>query len=196
MTEDGHEGREGREGHDDRTVAVLRRRLRAADEEIAPPLGLWDRVRAPGPATQPPRPSARWPAVALAAVAVAFVAAGTWWWVRPAATEQPPAGPGPGLELAVYNAEEPCQELRTLECSLGLARDPYAEYAAPENAAGRVWHGDRLEAYCVVADGTPIMDEDGISSTRWYRVRTAGGNEGWLPGVRTRNEREVPFCED
>ncbi|MDF2273574.1 hypothetical protein P2Q00_50635, partial [Streptomyces coacervatus] len=59
---------------------------------------------------------------------------------------------------------------------------------------GKVWHGDRLAATCVIADGTLIQDESGITSTRWYLVSTAAGIRGWLPGVRTRNSTEIRTC--
>lgn len=197
--------------HDDDTVTALRERLRAADSEIVTPPGLWDRVRTPLPETSPAgtpvsrRRHGRRATIALAAAAVAVVVSGTWWWlghfppVPPVSSDTSPDGlPGQAargtVDLTVHNAEKPCRSLHILECALRLARDPYAPYAANDNAAGRVWHGDRLTASCVVTDGTMITDESGISSTRWYRVRTADGVAGWLPGVRTRNSTEVRLC--
>jgi hypothetical protein len=55
----------------------------------------------------------------------------------------------------------------------------------------RVWHGDVVVADCVVLDGPRISDEDGLSSNRWYKIRTAKGVVGFLPAVRTHNTVEV-----
>ncbi|MBC9728203.1 hypothetical protein [Streptomyces sp. TRM68367] len=183
---------------DDRVAALLRERLRAADEEIATPPGLWDRVRAPDP---PPRRAALGARLRLgwavaAAVLVSAVVLGSWWLVRPVG-RTPPSGPARfASTVTVFNAERPCRPLRTLECALRLAKDPYGDYADPGNSAGRVWHGDRLAAACVVTRGTMVRDESGITSTRWYLVRTGAGVEGWLPGVRTRNTVHVPVCSE
>ncbi|WP_234430926.1 hypothetical protein [Streptomyces sp. NRRL F-4489] len=181
--------------------ARLRAVLRAADEEIGTPAGLWERVREPAPAPvgRPSAPVWRSPyAVALGVAAgVAVVVLGVWWLLlRPGAADVRPAGPPPSVPVTVYNSEAACRTGRTLECALRLARDPYGAYAARGNAAGRVWHGDVLAARCVVTDGQLVRDEQGVTSTRWYRVRTGQGVEGWLPGVRTRNTREVPVCPE
>ncbi|MFC4494528.1 hypothetical protein ACFPA8_10335 [Streptomyces ovatisporus] len=194
------------------TAAALRERLRSADAEIEVPDGLWERVRAPrddirvAPVPRARRRPVPLVLIAVATVAVTLVVCGTWWLVSPASGPAPgksaaPADPNGGaVTLRVYNVEKPCQELRTLECSLRVAENPYTLYADPGNAAGRVWHGDRLTATCVVTDGRLVTDEKGISSPRWYRVEKAqdeGGRErfeGWLPGVRTRNTTEVPTC--
>ncbi len=97
------------------------------------------------------------------------------------------AGPGgrDAAPLRVFNAEVRCRHSPSLECRLGLAGDPYARYS-PANVVGRVRHGDRLTAECVVDDGTRVFSEDGRSSTRWYRVRhqASPSGEAWLPGVR------------
>lgn len=98
--------------------------------------------------------------------------------------------PPPGIALTVYNVEEACQPLRTLECALGLSRSPYARYTAA-NVVAHVWHGDIVYADCVVRDGQLVTDEHGMSSGRWYHVTSP---QGWLPGVRTRNELPVPDC--
>ncbi|MFD0554794.1 hypothetical protein ACFQ0X_40770 [Streptomyces rectiviolaceus] len=186
---------------------MLRERLRAADEAIEVPHGLWDRVRADAPAGRRQRWTRRLApldvpgtararlALVVAAALVGAVALGTWWLVRPDAGHRPapPAG-ARSVTVTVHNAESACRELRTLECALRVAKDPYGRYAAPGNRAARVWHGDRMKALCVVTDGTLVRDEKGITSTRWYLVRTALGTEGWLPGVRTRNSAEVPDC--
>ncbi|MFH8487223.1 hypothetical protein [Streptomyces longisporoflavus] len=194
-------------GPDETAVSVLRERLRAADEAIEVPPGLWNRVRADAPAGRRQRLTRRLTllgspggrrrrlTLVVAAALVGVVALGTWWLVRPGAqhTPVPPAG-ARSVSVTVHNAEAACHELRTLECALRVAKDPYARYAAPGNRAALVWHDDPLEALCVVTDGTLVQDEKGITSTRWYLVRTALGAEGWLPGVRTRNSAEVPDC--
>lgn len=178
--------------------ALLRERLRRADEQIEVPAGLWGRIKESGAEPAPAvvaLPRRRPYAVALAvAAAVAAVALGVWWLVRPGPVEVKPAGPPPRVPVKVYNSESACRTARSLECALRLAKDPHAEYAARNNSAGRVWHGDVLMARCVVTDGRLVRDEAGITSTRWYLVSSEHGVEGWLPGVRTRNTREVPVC--
>lgn len=155
--------------------------------------------------------------IAVAAAAVAFVVCGTWWLISPStgsgsiqgsAANSPSSGAseeagrtGP-IALRVHNVEKACRELRTLECALRVAKSPYEPYADPGNSAARVWHGDKLTASCVVTDGQLVTDEKGVSSRRWYRVEKAGGDgedgraEGWLPGVRTRNSKEVRLCSE
>lgn len=211
------------------TATAVRERLRAADALIEVPDGLWERVREPRQDITPaPSPRAagfrRRPlpmtVIAVAAAAVAFVVCGTWWLVSPSAgpgavrgsaAEDPSsdgadgadaAGRSGRITLRVHNVEKACRDLRTLECSLRVAKSPYELYAEPGNAAGRVWHGDELTASCVVTDGQMVTDEKGISSRRWYRVEKADKDgegkrfEGWLPGVRTRNSTEVRLCSD
>ncbi|WEB42037.1 hypothetical protein MOV08_24075 [Streptomyces yunnanensis] len=199
--------RDGAGGHGE-VEALLRAKLRAADEEIETPGGLWERVREPaadGRATAPAPGggaavawlSRRRPyAVVLGvAAAVAVVVLGVWWvLLRPGAVDVRPAGPPRTVPLTVYNSEAACRTPHTLECALRLAKDPHRPYAARGNSAGRVWHGEVLAARCVVTDGQLVRDEEGITSSRWYRVRTGEGAQGWLPGVRTRNTREVPEC--
>ncbi|MFG2829859.1 hypothetical protein ACGFWI_20730 [Streptomyces sp. NPDC048434] len=186
------------DGAGDDAEALLRARLRLADEQIETPPGLWDRIREPGSAPEPAvvaLPRKRPYAVALVvAAAVAAVALGVWWLVRPGPVTLQPAGPSPTVKVTVYNSEQACRTGRSLECALRLARDPRAQYAARGNSAGRVWHGDDLAARCVVTDGRMVRDEAGITSTRWYLVTSGTGARGWLPGVRTRNTREVPEC--
>ncbi|QPP08181.1 hypothetical protein G4Z16_19270 [Streptomyces bathyalis] len=203
------------------TAAALREQLRAADAEIETPDGLWERVRVARedvtPVASAGRAARRRPlpmtVIAVAAAAVAFVLSGTWWLVSPSGSgsvqgssaDQPSSeAPAPGrsepITLRVHNVEKACRELRTLECALRVAKNPYEPYANPGNAAGRVWHGDELTATCVVTDGRLVTDEKGLSSTRWYRVEKAAGDaggkrfEGWLPGVRTRNSTDVRLC--
>lgn len=189
-------GRGGGAGDD--AEALLRARLRLADGQIETPPGLWDRIRVSGTAPAPAvvaLPRRRPYAVALVvAAAVAVVALGVWWLVRPGPVTLRPAGPPPTVKVTVYNSEQACRTGRSLECALRLARDPRAEYAARGNSAGRVWHGDDLAAHCVVTDGRMVRDEAGVTSTRWYLVTSGQGVRGWLPGVRTRNTREVPEC--
>ncbi|MGW1374838.1 hypothetical protein ACWD6P_11285 [Streptomyces sp. NPDC002446] len=188
------------DGAGDDAEALLRARLRRADAQIETPPGLWDRIKETGGQSSPAvvvRPRRRPYAVALAvAAAVAAVALGVWWLVRPGSVTPQPAGPGRMVKITVYNSEQACRAGRSLECALRLAKDPHAEYAARDNSAGRVWHGDELGARCVVTDGVMVRDEAGITSTRWYLVTSGQGVQGWLPGVRTRNTREVPVCPE
>ncbi|MGD3107681.1 hypothetical protein [Streptomyces sp. YGL11-2] len=183
---------------DEEAAALLRARLRLADEQIETPAGLWARVReqpGAGRSTAGVWARRRPLAVALAvAAAVAAVALGVWWLVRPGPVDIRPAGPPGTMPVTVYNSEEACRTGRTLECALRLAKDPHTAYAARGNLAGRVWHGEVLWARCVASDGQLLRDEEGVTSTRWYRVTGVGGVSGWLPGVRTRNTREVPEC--
>ncbi|MEU5238953.1 hypothetical protein ACH4UR_32260 [Streptomyces lydicus] len=189
----------GRGGFGDDAEALLRARLRRADEQIETPPGLWGRVRETGGAREPAaaRPRRRPYALALVvAAAVAAVALGVWWLVRPGPVDVRPAGPPPTVRLTVHNSETACRGGRLQECALRLAKDPHAPYAARDNSAGRVWHGDVLAARCVVTDGRLVRDEAGLTSTRWYLVTDGQGREGWLPGVRTRNTHEVPVCPE
>ncbi|NJP99904.1 hypothetical protein [Streptomyces zingiberis] len=211
---------------DEETVLLLRERLRAVDETVTMPPDLWERVRSGPPVVPVPRPAPgrrrayglpvrrrgggpgapagrppfRLPTGLVAAALVGLLVLGAWWLVRPlrdGARGHPAAPSAVTVAVTVYNAEAACRELRTLECSLGLARDPYGDYGSPGNRAGRVFHGDRLAALCVVIDGTLLRDESGITSRRWYRVAgggAAGPDGGWLPGIRTRNTAEVRLC--
>ncbi|WP_042403938.1 hypothetical protein [Streptacidiphilus carbonis] len=192
-----------RKAQRDRAAAALGERLRTADRELSLPPGLWERVSAEppvarigAPAPRPRRPSRLVAGFAVLAVTVGLIALGAWWLARPGAPAPGSAvpGAGSGTPLTVFNAEAPCRSLRTMECGLRLARDPYARYADDDNAAGRVWNGDRVGAQCVVSDGTLVEDESGITSTRWYLVTTANGVRGWLPGVRTRNTVDIRDC--
>ncbi|MFJ9414687.1 hypothetical protein ACIRPT_11035 [Streptomyces sp. NPDC101227] len=197
----------GTVGAGDDAEALLRERLRRADERIEVPAGLWARIKGAGPGPAPgPRvahkapvsplpPRRRTYVLALAVAAtVAAVALGAWWLVRPGAGERQPAAGVRAVPVTVYNSESACRRIRSLECGLRLARDPHVRYAARDNSAGRVWHGDVLAAHCVIADGRLVRDEAGVTSTRWYLVTARRGVTGWLPGVRTRNTREVPYC--
>lgn len=86
------------------------------------------------------------------------------------------------IALKVFNADVTCRRSELAKCRLDLARDPYARYAAA-NFVGHARHGDLLVADCFVPNGTRVWSEDGRSSTRWYRVRSATST-AWLPGVR------------
>ncbi len=135
-----------------------------------------------------------WAAVASAVAVAVVLVAGTLLHARRAGEQAGPAA-GP-VVLTVYNVEVACQQLRTMECALTLAKDPTAPYSVTAaTPAGRVWHGDRLIADCVTSDGQTIVDEQGMSSSRWYHVTVpATGVTGWLPGVRTRNRADIPQC--
>lgn len=213
----GKAGKPSRREQQADTAAALARRLSAAEAELGVPDGLWERisdsarptpVRVPAQRANAVPLTARRPVrtlvVAVAAVAVAFVALGTWWLASPSSgpwptQKQPATGPSshthaPSVSLRVHNSEKSCRRLHTLECAMRLAKDPYKKYATGHNTAGRVWHGDRVKASCVVVDGRMVRDERGVTSRRWYKVRTPHGADGWLPGVRTRNSTEVPVC--
>jgi hypothetical protein len=101
--------------------------------------------------------------------------------------------------VKVYNLEVECQRPRIRQCSLGLARDPYARYTSA-NVDWFVWHNDVLRADCYVSDGVRVASEDGRPTTRWYRVTGASGAppgaKAWLPAVRLRpgTEPALPRC--
>ncbi|MFC4532547.1 hypothetical protein [Sphaerisporangium dianthi] len=171
--------------------------LRAADDAIVVPDGLESRVMSLRPGRVVRR--TRWAPLAAAAVVAVIMMAASFGagalWMRGHDQVTPPfQGDGDPLVLTVYNGEVPCRALRTLECSLGLMKDPRGPLI-PGNVVARVWHGDRVVADCVVADGTLIADEAGISTRRWYHVTLEGTRvTGWLPGIRTRNTTEVAAC--
>ncbi|WP_228981106.1 serine/threonine-protein kinase [Streptomyces sp. DH12] len=101
--------------------------------------------------------------------------------------------------IRVFNAERGCQDRadRDPQCSLGLAIDPVQPYVADNVVPTRVWHGDVLTADCQLAEGQPIIDEEDLRSTRWYRVRLPPGSAppaAWLPAVRTKERPAVPEC--
>ncbi|GAA2727788.1 serine/threonine-protein kinase [Actinocorallia aurantiaca] len=108
----------------------------------------------------------------------------------------PPVG-----ALTVFNADRSCQDRsgRDPQCSLGLAIDPTRPYTPANVVPTRVWHGDVVTAECQLPDGLPIVDEDGLRSTRWFRVRLLSGSEpsaAWLPAVRTKDRPPLPNCPD
>lgn len=146
----------------------------------------------------PPRKTAARAPVLLVAVLLAVITAGASVLVLRTyrAGGHPATGgssPAAAVTLRVFNVEGACQPLRTMECALGLTRDPQLP-GTLGNRLSRVWHGDTLTASCV-ATGRLITDEQGMSSDRWYRVTVPGTSEvGWLPGIRTRNTQELPRC--
>ncbi|GAA0443099.1 anti-sigma factor [Streptomyces olivaceiscleroticus] len=179
---------------------ILRERLRAADEEIQPPPGLWARIAESAPAPGAPRsplsylrrrPQLMTTLFVVAALALGF---GVWRLVGTGGERPAPPGPGTGLAVTVHHSDPTCEKARTDRCALRLARDPHQAYSAPGNAAGRVWNGDRLATECVITDGRLVRDRNGAPSHRWYRVTSVEGDEGWLPAVHTRDVQQVPLC--
>ncbi|MGC0416779.1 hypothetical protein [Embleya sp. AB8] len=180
----------------DDAVRELRTRLRDADAACVEPPGLAARVVRPAA----PRPVWRGAfAIALAVLlVVAVVGLGAFLAGRRAPAghprPEPPAARAQSVATEVYNSEVPCQGLRTIECSLGVFKEAKLSSRSTD-LADRVWHGDRVRLVCLLADGPSVTDETGIASRHWYRVVVTGTDaEGWLPGVRTRNEKEVPDC--
>jgi hypothetical protein len=178
---------------DEQVAAQVRDRVGAAESRIPVPDDLMDRVTAPRRRFRPaPR---RWPTMVVAAAAVIGIAGGAGFTAYAMKDRKPQAGPAAGttdVRITVFNAERPCQALRTIECSLGVLSDPYTPSA--QKVVGRVWHGDQVTALCTVADGKRVADETGVTSIRWYRIRTADGVVGYVPGVRFRNTVEVQLC--
>ncbi|MFF5715135.1 serine/threonine-protein kinase [Streptomyces sp. NPDC012756] len=108
------------------------------------------------------------------------------------------SGHRPGA-VRVFNAERGCQDRtdRDPQCSLGLAIDPLRPYAAGNVVPTRVWHGDVLTADCRLPDGQPVIDEEDLQSTLWFRVRLPHGSAyraAWLPAVRTKDRPALPVC--
>jgi hypothetical protein len=178
---------------DEQVAAQVRARIVAAENRIPVPPDLMQRVTASTPRPEFERPARRWSTMIVAVAAVlgllCGVAGAVVYFHRDARATMPAST---DVAVTVFNAEVPCEPLRTIECSLGVQSDPYRP--APEKVVARVWHGDTVTAICVVADGKRVLDESGVSSTRWYRVRTAKGVIGYLPGVRTRNSVEIQVC--
>ncbi|MFJ8647764.1 serine/threonine-protein kinase [Streptomyces sp. NPDC093546] len=117
-----------------------------------------------------------------------------------AGSSTPPGRAGATVgTVRVFNAERGCQDRvdRDPQCSLGLAIDPVRPYTAGNVVPTRVWHGDVLTADCEVRDGQPIIDEEDLRSTHWFRVRLPPGSTppaAWLPAVRTRDRPPLPEC--
>jgi hypothetical protein len=180
----------------DAVAAELRARMTAFDRATVPPPELYERVTAPTghgePSSAPGR--RRWSSLVLAATAVITLivglVVGIGWQRR---QQSPQVADSTGVAMTVYNTERACQRLRTIECGLGVRRSPYQPLNT-ELPVARVWHGDVVVTDCVVLDGPRISDEDGVSSNRWYKIRTAKGVVGFLPAVRTHNTVEVKVC--
>ncbi|MFE0702229.1 serine/threonine-protein kinase [Streptomyces sp. NPDC058872] len=101
--------------------------------------------------------------------------------------------------VRVFNAERGCQDRadRDPQCSLGLAIDPLRPYVAGNVVPTRVWHGDVLTVDCRLPDGLPVIDEEDLTSTLWFRVRLPRGSAypaAWLPAVRTKDRPALPGC--
>ncbi|PKV83305.1 serine/threonine-protein kinase [Streptomyces sp. TLI_146] len=105
--------------------------------------------------------------------------------------------------IRVFNAERGCQDRadREPQCSLGLAIDPRRPYTADNVVGTRVWHGDILDAECQLPQGQPIIDEEDLRSTVWFRVRVPRDgaaatrpDKAWLPAVRTKDRPSLPHC--
>ncbi|WP_405859568.1 serine/threonine protein kinase [Streptomyces sp. NBC_00090] len=134
-------------------------------------------------------------AVVLAAALCGTVGAAVW----SDTVREGPSGGGAAGALRVFNAERGCQDRadRDRQCSLGLAIDPRRPYTADNVVPTRVWHGDVLTADCQLPDGQPIVDEEDLRSTRWFRVRLPHGStppSAWLPAVRTKDRPALPGC--
>jgi hypothetical protein len=181
-----------RELPSDEVTSRLRQRVRDLDESIPIPAGLVERVLESPPTRV--TASRRWSTIALViATTLGIIVGGAFvgWWAN--RTQERPSRPvGGQIVITVYNAEKPCQRLRTIECGLAVNADPHVPTA--DKVVDRAWHGERLIATCVVPDGKAVTDEEGVRSPRWYRVTTPRGVTGYLPGVRTRNTQEVTLC--
>ncbi|MEU3570664.1 serine/threonine-protein kinase [Kitasatospora sp. NPDC036755] len=135
-----------------------------------------------------PRPRPRTALLALAFCATAAVTV-TALWPHPGASGQP-------AHVRVFNAERGCQDRtdRDPRCSLGLAVDPLRPYTADNVVPVRVWHNDTLDADCQLPTGLPVINEEDLTSTLWYRVRLPGPATAWLPAVRTRDRPALLRC--
>lgn len=106
--------------------------------------------------------------------------------------------PAATAHVRVFNVDEGCRNRsdRVPGCSIGLAIDPRLNYDAHNVVGHRVWHGDPLNADCIVYDGDEVTDEIGTKSTRWYRVHLDDVPDGhaWLSGIRTRDDPGLPAC--
>jgi transcriptional regulator with XRE-family HTH domain len=105
---------------------------------------------------------------------------------------------GTTAPVHVYNVEGNCKSRadRIPACSMGLAINPRLKYQAGNVVGHRVWHGDTLIADCVLYDGDRVLDETGVGTTRWFRVRLSDvpGGYAWLPAVRTHDNPTLPTC--
>ncbi|MFJ6620706.1 serine/threonine-protein kinase [Kitasatospora sp. NPDC091335] len=149
------------------------------------------RIRAhrPGPhPRRPRRPRPRTALLALASCATAAVTATALW--------PDPGPPGRPAHVRVFNAERGCQDRtdRDPQCSLGLAVDPTRPYTAGNVVPTRVWHNDTLDADCQLPTGLPVINEEDLTSTLWYRIHLPGPTTAWLPAVRTRDRPALLRC--
>ncbi|MFF0476569.1 serine/threonine-protein kinase [Streptomyces sp. NPDC004284] len=141
-----------------------------------------------------PRRRSRIRAAVLAAVLCGTAGATLW----SDAVREDASGRRPDA-VRIFNAERGCQDRtdRDPQCSLGLAIDPLRPYAAGNVVPTRVWHGDVLTADCLLPDGQPVIDEEDLQSTLWFRVRLPHGSAyptAWLPAVRTKDRPALPGC--
>ncbi|MEU1284034.1 serine/threonine-protein kinase [Kitasatospora sp. NPDC005856] len=135
-----------------------------------------------------PRPRRRTALLALASCATVAATVTALW---------PHPGPsGQSAHVRVFNAERGCQDRtdRDPQCSLGLAVDPLRPYTADNVVPVRVWHDDTLDADCQLPAGLPVINEEDLASTLWYRIRLPGPTTGWLPAVRTRDRPALVPC--
>ncbi|MFI8962968.1 protein kinase [Streptomyces sp. NPDC053493] len=159
---------------------------------------------APGrPRTARPRPGRRRRrAVALLAAGVCAAAGAVLGAAAHFAADDSGRKPA---QVRVFNAERGCQDRtdRDRQCSLGLAIDPLRPYTAENVVPTRVWHGDVLEAECRLPEGLPVIDEEDLISTVWFRIRlprtqasqaAAAPATAWLPAVRTKDRPNLPRC--
>ncbi|WP_371501812.1 serine/threonine protein kinase [Kitasatospora sp. NBC_00374] len=149
---------------------------------------LLTRIRAHRSGRRPRRPRPRTALLALATCATAAVAA-TALWPHPGPAAHP-------ARVRVFNAERGCQDRtdRDPQCSLGLAVNPLRPYTAENVIPTRVWHNDTLDADCQLPTGLPVIDEEDLTSTLWYRIRLPGPTTAWLPAVRTRDRPTLLDC--
>ncbi|MER7108627.1 serine/threonine-protein kinase [Streptomyces sp. NPDC000229] len=118
---------------------------------------------------------------------------------REGPSASPRASGEPPVQIRVFNAERGCQDRadRDPQCSLGLAIDPTRPYTVENVVPTRVWHGDVLDVDCQIPQGQPIIDEEDLKSTRWFRVRVPHADRqatAWLPAVRTKDRPALPRC--
>ncbi|MFG2913722.1 serine/threonine-protein kinase [Kitasatospora sp. NPDC048298] len=145
--------------------------------------------RRPRPRRPYPRPRPRTALLALASCAT-VAATVTALWPHPGPSGQP-------AHVRVFNAERGCQDRtdRDPQCSLGLAVDPLRPYTADNVVPVRVWHDDTLDADCQLPTGLPVINEEDLTSTLWYRIRLPGSSTtAWLPAVRTRDRPALLRC--
>ncbi|MFE5585916.1 serine/threonine-protein kinase [Kitasatospora sp. NPDC056531] len=137
---------------------------------------------------RPRRPRPRTALLALATCATAAATAAALW--------PHPDPPAHSARIRVFNAERDCQDRtdRDPECSLGLAVDPQRPYTAGNVIPTRVWNDDTLDADCQLPTGLPIINEEDVSSTIWYRVHLPGPTTAWLPAVRTKDRPGLARC--